>query len=356
MKLIDDFQNVILTCLFLSLVPLAFVDTFNVRESYFAISPICNNQENYENRCVTFAGMARTPIDCASICNSNHTCIGASVGPHNECFLHIKCHVSNTCDLVDTRFTHLVKSPILTECLHGGKWDFKNKRCVCKGGWVGKSCDVRAQTCEDLREDGYGKGYHYVTLEININGTEFINLYCIISKKSSDALILANNGSGDFNRSWEQYLTGFGNTYYNTWLGLRNIYLLNRAGYKKLSVDLTFGTNKHARREYSGFLLMNSSQNYRLTHGSSKGVKRADLSLRSCITPLQNTDFSTWDMDNDADAEKNCASLNGAGWWYKDCNVECNLLAFRNSSGNYSVGIWKMPHQVSNLKMLLRRE
>lgn len=342
MKLVNNFHDFVFASLFLSLLMSFVIPSFMVRKAYFVITPICISQENIGHGCVTPA-VARSLIECASICRSNDICVGVSVSADNKCFLHQECSSSKiSCDVMDANFTHLVISQTLRKCFHGGKWHFAKKRCVCKDGWIGLYCKVRGQTCDEIRLDGYRKGYVHVILDINRDGTHLIDVYCEITRSRSRALILASSGFGDFNRSWDQYVTGFGDTYDNIWLGLRNIYLLNQAGYNRLFIQVYFGDTSAVTysRRYDKFHLMNSSDSYKFTFHKTRVTKGPNEALLGCLSPLQNTDVSTWDMDNDGDLNKNCASLRGAGWWYSDCDASCILPGYASAkSANGLPGI-----------------
>ena len=120
-----------------------------------------------------------------------------------------------------------------------------------------------------------------------------------------------------FNRSWDEYKHGFGNTEGNYWIGNNVLSWLTKNGKYKLKFDLQQrNTGKWFYAEYSTFVVLPEAYNYKLRVAGYSGTAGHDsLHLSNGMM------FSTYDRDNDQsrDPKYNCAATYGAGFWYKSC-------------------------------------
>nr|XP_022307575.1 ficolin-1-like [Crassostrea virginica] len=134
------------------------------------------------------------------------------------------------------------------------------------------------------------------------------------------------SGSIDFNRSWSEYVTGFGNLQGNFWIGNDVIYQLTRTENVTLYVSITLAGGVTKYQEYQSFSMGNNSEKYRLfLQGPSQGTL-GDSMVSTEYTGKLNRNlpgmlFSTYDQDNDRKSNGNCASLYGGGWWFNWCYV-----------------------------------
>lgn len=142
------------------------------------------------------------------------------------------------------------------------------------------------------------------------------------------------NGEGvPFEQPWIQYRNGFGDLFYNFWLGLEKMRRLTKSANMELYIGLQrdgSGDSQKACAKYKVFEVGAESDHYPLfvdQFDDLDGNCVAGDSLSSHF----NQPFTTVDMDND-DSHVNCAKLYASGWWFKNCQ-ESNL------NGKYDGGI-----------------
>ena len=174
-------------------------------------------------------------------------------------------------------------------------------------------------------------------LRPNNNIGEFIGV-CDMSLQGGGwtVILRRRDGTVDFNRNWNDYVTGFGHFGGEFFLGLDNIKHLTENGDMELWVglqshDVVFppitlcSTIKWAR--YSNFKL--EDPNYKLLVSGYDSQSTAGDSLSSHSME----EFSTFDRDNDRNLTHNCASSDfSGGWWYHDC-LDSNLNGVWRSGG-----------------------
>ena len=120
-----------------------------------------------------------------------------------------------------------------------------------------------------------------------------------------------------FNRSWDEYKHGFGNTEGNYWIGNNVLSWLTENGKYKLKFDLQQrNTGKWYYAEYSTFVVLPEAQNYKLQVAGYSGNAGYDS-----FKYHNGLMFSTYDRDNDQSEvdPPNCATSTGSGFWYKRC-------------------------------------
>ncbi|KAM7421869.1 hypothetical protein PAMA_010095 [Pampus argenteus] len=131
------------------------------------------------------------------------------------------------------------------------------------------------------------------------------------------------NGSVDFQKSWMEYKTGFGDVFGEHWLGNEVLYLLTSKGQYSLRVELRDWEGNPAHSQYDRFTLANEKQQYRLYVRGYSGTAGRQSSLAS-----HGTGFSTRDQDNDNCEHCKCALMLTGGWWFDACG-------FSNLNGIY---------------------
>ena len=128
------------------------------------------------------------------------------------------------------------------------------------------------------------------------------------------------NGDIEFNRTWQDYLDGFGSTTGNYWLGLRNIRdIVSQPG---TTFELYIGmqsfhpTDTYRFARYKSFSIGTAEENFVLRIGMLDGSSTAGDSLAY----HNNGRFSTPDRDNDSAPRTHCAKVFQAGWWFQNCH------------------------------------
>ncbi|KAJ8279069.1 hypothetical protein COCON_G00061350 [Conger conger] len=163
---------------------------------------------------------------------------------------------------------------------------------------------------------------------IKPNQSEPFNVYCEFTPEGASTVIQRRqDGSVDFNQTWEKYEDGFGDLSKEFWLGLKKIHSIARQSDSDI-LQIKLGDWKEQKRsiEYQ-FSLEGPDSNYtlHLTHLFGD--------LTDAMTNQTGMKFSTKDRDNDNHREINCAESYTGGWWFNACG-ETNL------NGNY---IWVRP-------------
>jgi len=115
-----------------------------------------------------------------------------------------------------------------------------------------------------------------------------------------------------FNRSWENYRSGFGDLNGEFWLGFDKITRFTGVA-TELRIDLIACNNSKGHAKYRNFHIGDSSSKYLLTISGYTG------DIGDMLSHSNNMKFSTYDNDNDRDNNKNCASERNAGYWYDHC-------------------------------------
>ena len=118
----------------------------------------------------------------------------------------------------------------------------------------------------------------------------------------------------DFNRSWIDYETGFGDLETEFWYGLREMHCLTQEDVD-MRLDITYTNGTSIVWTYGLFKVDGPETNYRLHIGEAVGSSGAGRDAMIVHTELP---FSTRDRDN-AKWRYNCAAANHGGWWWKSC-------------------------------------
>ncbi|XP_076810821.1 fibrinogen-like protein A isoform X2 [Clavelina lepadiformis] len=126
------------------------------------------------------------------------------------------------------------------------------------------------------------------------------------------------DGSVNFQRTWDEYKIGFGDTEGEFWLGLDVVHKLTRSGKCELRVELQNFDDSHYWAQYSTFSVGSEANLYQLHVGGYTG------NTTDALTRVHNNQpFTTMDKDNDSwrlnCASENYGSLAAGGWWYQHC-------------------------------------
>ena len=123
-----------------------------------------------------------------------------------------------------------------------------------------------------------------------------------------------------FNRSWEEYVSGFGDPGGNYWIGLDTLSLITGSDTNyTLRVEISSSVAGEWF-DYKSFAVGNVSTNYTLlvqSPSSANFMAKSYLAMEI----LDGQQFSTWDRDNDEKLLENCSQSRGGdgGWWFREC-------------------------------------
>ncbi|KAH8263536.1 hypothetical protein KR044_010273 [Drosophila immigrans] len=119
------------------------------------------------------------------------------------------------------------------------------------------------------------------------------------------------NGGQDFNRSWQEYVDGFGDLNGDFFIGLEKLHLLTTSTRHKLNISLTYewiiyDSDKHDV-QYDDFRIGDLESSYELESiGKFTGHR-----FMNGFEGNEKQKFSTYDRNGPTDS---------GGWWYSDLN------------------------------------
>ncbi|XP_067360746.1 fibrinogen-like protein 1 isoform X2 [Channa argus] len=141
------------------------------------------------------------------------------------------------------------------------------------------------------------------------------------------------DGSLDFNRTWQEYREGFGSPQGEHWLGNAALYALTFTGQHQLRIELEDWHQQRRYAIYNNFKVASEAQRYRLMAREYSGDAGNALSYSKRYNH-DGRPFTTADRDHDRYATGNCGQYYGAGWWFDAC-LAANLNG-RYYRGRYS--------------------
>ena len=171
------------------------------------------------------------------------------------------------------------------------------------------------------------------------------------------SLLRRLDGSVGFGRNWDDFRNGFGDANGEAWLGNEYMHQLTNARSYKLRFDLEDWDGNTGYAEYASFVVTSESDNYRLLLGDYSGTASADASVDQVYGFLanNNSQFTTYDRDNDSNDALNCAldRAGHGGFWYKGCTWVGATIAYCPSAYCTSYKMrWKAFRNNVDLKTL----
>ncbi|XP_068135000.1 fibrinogen alpha chain [Hyperolius riggenbachi] len=201
----------------------------------------------------------------------------------------------------------------------------------------GASKDYSRTDCADI-SSGAQSGIFKISPQ---GSSKELSVYCDQETDIGGWLLIQQreDGSVNFNRTWQEYRDGFGSVDASgkgeLWLGNEYIHLLSQKE-TVLRIELEDWSGNQAYAEYI-FQLGSEEEGYALHVNSYEGT--AGDALRegskddSKHTSHNSMKFSTYDKDSDK-WEENCAEMYGGGWWYNNCQA-VNLNGIYYTGGQY---------------------
>uniref|UniRef100_H3BY65 Fibrinogen like 2 n=1 Tax=Tetraodon nigroviridis TaxID=99883 RepID=H3BY65_TETNG len=197
-----------------------------------------------------------------------------------------------------------------------------------------RSVTVVMRDCSDYLLRGQTKSRVYlVTPDLR---SKSFPVFCDMELSGGGWTLLQRrqDGSVSFNRSWDQYRSGFGELDGGEfWLGNNRIHLLTRERDMTLRVELEDFDGGKGFAEYSQFRVASERLRYTLTVGGYSG--NAGNALRfSKSYDHHHRAFTTPDRDHDRYPSGNCGAYYSSGWWFDACMAA-------NLNGRYYTGRYK---------------
>ncbi|KAM3937259.1 fibrinogen alpha chain-like [Leptodactylus fuscus] len=213
--------------------------------------------------------------------------------------------------------------------------------------------DCTAKDCADILQKNSSGGKSGI-FKISPEGSnKELSVFCDQDTQLGGWVLIQQreDGSVNFNRTWEDYKNGFGSVDANgkgeLWLGNEYIHLLSQKE-TILRIELEDWSGNQATAEYI-FHLGSESEGYAL-HVHDYDGTTGDALVQgskddSQFTSHANMKFSTFDRDSDK-WEENCAEVYGGGWWYNNCQA-ANLNGIYYSGGQYDPRN-NVPYEIEN--------
>ncbi|XP_011495297.1 PREDICTED: protein scabrous-like [Ceratosolen solmsi marchali] len=133
------------------------------------------------------------------------------------------------------------------------------------------------------------------------------------------------DGTVDFDRSWNDYATGFGSPINEFWAGNEALHRLSRDNCTRLRIELNDIEGNYWIANYESFAVESEENGYRLRISGFSGNATDAMSYQN------NMAFSAKDRDMDI-STTDCAANYHGGWWFSHCQ-------HANLNGRYSLGL-----------------
>ena len=133
------------------------------------------------------------------------------------------------------------------------------------------------------------------------------------------------DGTVDFDRTWNDYATGFGSPMNEFWAGNEALHRLSRDNCTRLRIELNDIDGNYWVANYESFRVESEDSGYRLRVAGYSGNATDAMSYQN------NMAFSAKDRDMDI-SSTDCAANYHGGWWFSHCQ-------HANLNGRYSLGL-----------------
>ncbi|XP_006137584.1 fibroleukin [Pelodiscus sinensis] len=150
-------------------------------------------------------------------------------------------------------------------------------------------------------------------------------VYCDMESMGGGWTVLQmrQDGSTNFNRTWNDYKNGFGNLSREFWLGNDKIHLLTKSKEMQLRIEIEDFNGKREYAKYEQFYVANEYLKYRLSVSGYSGTAGDAMHFNKHYNHDQKF-FTTPDKDNDMYPSGNCGAYYSSGWWFDKC-LSANL-------------------------------
>ncbi|XP_016981107.1 fibrinogen-like protein 1 [Drosophila rhopaloa] len=149
--------------------------------------------------------------------------------------------------------------------------------------------------------------------QIKLREMEPFKVSCASSPRGWTVIQRRIDGSVNFNRTWNDYKSGFGNVSGEFFIGLEKLHRMTEARPHELYIKLGMVNGSTSYARYDDFKIGSEKENYKL-----KNLGKYSGEAGDSLTYSKNQKFSTFDRDNGNIFDFNCAFRDGA-WWHKYC-------------------------------------
>ncbi|KAM8751041.1 uncharacterized protein AB9X84_012737 [Acanthopagrus schlegelii] len=196
-----------------------------------------------------------------------------------------------------------------------------------------KGTSLRRDCSDYLLRGDTKSGVYLVTPDLR---SRSFSVFCDMELDGGGWTLLQRrqDGSVSFNRTWDEYRSGFGELDGGEfWLGNNMIHVLTRDRDMMLRVELEDFDGVMEYAEYEQFKVASERWRYRLSVDGYSGTA-GDALRFSKSYDHNNRAFTTPDRDHDRYPSGNCGAYYSSGWWFDACMAA-------NLNGKYYVGKYK---------------
>uniref|UniRef100_A0A914WYQ2 Fibrinogen C-terminal domain-containing protein n=1 Tax=Plectus sambesii TaxID=2011161 RepID=A0A914WYQ2_9BILA len=182
--------------------------------------------------------------------------------------------------------------------------------------------------CSEIYQSSTIDGVYAIQLPNN----NVVNVFCDITGGGWTVIQSRAPDGIDFNRTYDEYKSNFGNPGINSsfWLGLENLHSLTLDSSYSLKIDLCCH-NISKSETYVYFYVADSAVKYRINVSNGTGAAGDGLNNPANTYTDNGAPFSTFDNYNSQFPVGACTSFRGyGGWWFGSCSNNLNGYIYTN--------------------------
>ncbi|XP_050741487.1 fibrinogen-like protein 1 [Drosophila biarmipes] len=165
------------------------------------------------------------------------------------------------------------------------------------------------------------------------------------------------DGSENFNRPWQDYMYGFGNRSGEFFVGLKEVHYRTQKRRHELFIRLANVSGNTRYAHYNDFRIGSEKEGYAL-----RSLGKYSGTAGDALRAHENRKFTTFDVDNDHNLVRNCASNEYGGWWFGNCAYSSlNGKYYRDGICNTANGIhwgtwhgFNYTHSLTAVEMMIK--
>ncbi|XP_033639015.1 ryncolin-1-like [Asterias rubens] len=195
-------------------------------------------------------------------------------------------------------------------------------------------------SCLEMYQAGYSINGLYTIFPSSV--PDGLQVYCDMETDGGGWIVFQRrqDGSVDFDRTWADYQSGFGDLQNEFWLGNDILRDLTGSGQWQLRINMEDWQSNTAWASYGQFAV--TGDKYTLQVGSYD----AQSTEGDSMAWHDGQSFTTKDQNNDAGSGYNCAEGYEGAWWFKACfRAHLNGKYYPQGEVSYAQGIqwysWK---------------
>lgn len=244
---------------------------------------------------------------------------------------------SQSCTALVTKVSELMNGPQLTtDFLEQQETRWKEMQSVIAE--VRETPSYLPRDCSDIHWLHHDASSGVYQIYPTLDRKDYVNVWCDMAegRDKSDGgwtVILRRRktdfGLVDFNRTWKEYATGFGDPAEGEWwFSLSALHALTYRQPYNIQFQITDIEDGPFVADYTTFRVEDEAHKFRLIVDGFRG----NVSIDAFKSKHHGRPFSTPDEDNDNWPPGSCAFNNHGGWWYDACHYVTLTGLFPNST------------------------